>query len=639
MRKRYGFMALTLTGCMLIQPVMAATYTEDEIESRINEIGTAYSAGSIESKPDQSDGKTSEREENHRTLDAIDKRVNEVGEEYLNFYRNGNMYVNENYYSKYAKSGAAASGPIDLLSGLFGQSNMIQAVPEYDYSSFADSDEMEGMGETVEHDMASYESSDPNVFNTEEYSSVNESGFVSVATEPFSTFGADVDTASYSSLRRKLLEPYALDHGYFDLDNSAIRLEEMVNYFTYHYPDATDDKFGVTTTLNPCPWNTDSLLLKIGIKAEPVKEESKGSNIVFLIDTSGSMDWFDALPLVKSSMGILVDKLSENDMVSIVTYAGSEKVVMEGVSGEDKNKIMNAVNSLSAYGGTYGEGGINKAYEIAEKYKIEGGNNRIVLCTDGDFNLGVSSEAGLKDLISRKRETGIFFSCLGFGSGNYSDTTMLTLADNGNGNYFYIDCEKEAEKALDTEFFSTIYTVAKDTKFQVEFNPKTVKGYRLLGYEKRALAAEDFADDSKDGGEVGADHAVTVLYEVIPAESNYDIPIVESRYGSKKEESETNFDDEYLVVNLRYKEPDGDKSVLRSYPVSKADLREKMDPDTSWAAGVAQAAMLMRGSEYAGTSSFDEIYERLKQDPEIMDDDFKAQFLFMLRAMEAYVEG
>ena len=553
-----------------------------------------------------------------------------------------------------AAQGAGASISGGLFGGLFGFDEIINTAPTYEYSAFGTEEAYENVAEAgavydsdadssvypsqALREAPEYDMYDNYDFNTEEYKPVKENGFVSVATQPFSTFGADVDTASYSSLRRKLMEPYATGSGYYGIDASAIRLEEMVNYFNYHYPEATDDKFGVTTTLNPCPWNEDALLLKVGIKAESVKEESKGSNIVFLIDTSGSMDYFDALPLVKSSMGILVDKLSENDTVSIVTYAGSEEVVMEGVSGEDKNKIMNAVNSLGAYGGTYGEGGINKAYEIAEKYKIEGGNNRIVLCTDGDFNLGVSSEAGLKDLISRKRETGIFFSCLGFGSGNYSDTTMLTLADNGNGNYFYIDCEKDAEKALDTEFFSTIYTVAKDTKFQVEFNPKTVKGYRLLGYEKRALAAEDFADDKKDGGEVGADHAVTVLYEVIPV-SNYDIPDFESRYGSKNESDKTNFDDEFLVVNLRYKEPDGDKSVLRSYPVSKADLREKMDPDTSWAAGVAQAAMLMRGSEYAGTSSFDEIYERLKQDPEIMDDDFKSQFLFMLRAMEAYVEG
>ena len=631
MKKFKSFIALALTGTMLVQPVMASQYTEDEIE----------------------------------------KRIEEVGEEYLKFYRDGNSYLyDDNSYKtigpagisagnsgeEAAAQGAGASISGGLFGGLFGFDEIINTAPTYEYSAFGTEEAYEdateagavydsyadssvypsqALREASEYDM--YDNYD---FNSEEYKPVKENGFVSVATQPFSTFGADVDTASYSSLRRKLMEPYATGSGYYGIDDSAIRLEEMVNYFNYHYPEATDDKFGVTTTLNPCPWNEDALLLKVGIKAEPVKEESKGSNIVFLIDTSGSMDYFDALPLVKSSMSILVDKLSENDIVSIVTYAGSEEVVMEGVSGEDRSRIMSAINSLEPYGGTYGEGGINKAYEIAEKYKIEGGNNRIVLCTDGDFNVGTSSEAGLKELISEKRDTGIFFSCFGFGSGNYSDTTMLTLADNGNGNYFYIDCEKEAEKALDTEFFSTIFTVAKDTKFQVEFNPKTVKGYRLLGYEKRAMAAEDFADDTKDGGEVGADHAVTVLYEIIPSDSKYEIPTVESRYGNETKENsaeeKTEMDDELLVVNIRYKEPDSDTSVLRTYPVSKTDLKEEMDDDTSWAAGVAQAAMLMRGSEYAGTSSFDEIFNRLKNDPEIMDNDFKAQFLFMLRVMKDY---
>ena len=634
MRKLKGYIALALTGSMLVQPVMASQVTEDEIEERIEE----------------------------------------VGEEYLRFYRDGNSYLYDDYSYKAmspagtsagssgeeaAAQGASAAISGGLFGGLFGFDKIINTAPEYEYSAFDTEEAYEDIAEagavydsyadsSVYSSQALREASEFDMFdsynfNTEEYKPVKENGFVSVATQPFSTFGADVDTASYSSLRRKLMEPYATGSGYYGIDDSAIRLEEMVNYFTYHYPEATDDKFGVTTTLNPCPWNEDALLLKVGIKAESVKEESKGSNIVFLIDTSGSMDWFDALPLVKSAMGILVEKLDENDIVSIVTYAGSEEVVLEGVKG-DKNRILSAINSLSAYGGTYGEGGINKAYEIAEKYRIEGGNNRIVLCTDGDFNLGVSSEAGLKDLISKKRDTGIFFSCLGFGSGNYSDTTMLTLADNGNGNYFYIDCEKEAEKALDTEFFSTIFTVAKDTKFQVEFNPKTVKGYRLLGYEKRAMAAEDFADDTKDGGEVGADHTVTVLYEIIPADSKYEIPTVESRYGNEvkvdeENEEKTELNDELLVVNIRYKEPDLDTSVLRTYPVSKADLKKEMDDDTSWAAGVAQAAMLMRDSEYAGTSSFDEIFNRLKNDPEIMDNDFKAQFLFMLRVMKDYKEN
>ena len=332
----------------------------------------------------------------------------------------------------------------------------------------------------------------------------------------------------------------------------------------------------------------------------------------------------------------------------------------------------------------------------------------MILCTDGDFNVGVSSEAGLKDLISEKRNSGVFFSCLGFGEGNYSDTTMETLADNGNGNYFYIDCEREAERALSEEFFSTIYTVAKDTKFQIEFNPSRVKGYRLIGYENRKMAAEDFADDTKDGGEVGAGQVVTVLYEVIPVGSDYDIPEVASRYsGTVQEtgaqetaESEDNkdisgsdagaesvnsteseaktgteaansteseaktgteaanstenetkaeaaaeptavensaVDDELLVVNLRWKEPDGEESVLREYPVSMADFSEEMDADTSWAAGVAQAGMVMRDSAYAGTTTLDDVYDRLKMDPEIMDNDFKAQFLYMLRVMKKNV--
>jgi Ca-activated chloride channel family protein len=297
---------------------------------------------------------------------------------------------------------------------------------------------------------------------------------------------------------------------------------------------------------------------------------------------------------------------------------------------------MKAIKGLEAWGSTYGEGGINKAYEIAEKYFIEGGNNRVVLCTDGDFNVGVSSEAGLKDLISKKKETGVFFSCLGFGSGNYSDTTMKTLASNGNGNYSYIDCPREANKALDEEFFSTIYTVAKDTKFQVEFNPKAVKGYRLIGYETRKMAAEDFTNDKKDGGEVGANQTVTVLYEVVPIDSNFEIPEVVSKYGTETEVE--NPDKELLTVNIRYKEPDADKSVLKEYPVTMDDFKEEMDEDTSWAAGVAQAGMLMRDSEYSGTSTFNDIYDRLKFDPEIMENDYKAEFLYLLRTMKKYKE-
>ena len=427
---------------------------------------------------------------------------------------------------------------------------------------------------------------------------------------------------------------------FWGMDDSAIRLEEMVNYFDYHYeePEA-GEKFGVTKVLVPCPWNEDTLLLKVGIKAEDIQQTDTKSNIVFLVDTSGSMFSFDKLPLVQKALGILTEQLSDDDVVSIVTYAGSEEVALEGASGNDKDEIMQAIDRLEAEGSTYGEGGINKAYEIAEKYFVEDGNNRVVLCTDGDFNVGVSSESGLKDLISKKRETGVFFSCLGFGEGNYSDTTMETLADNGNGNYFYIDCEREARRALEEEFMSTIYTVAKDTKFQVEFNPANVKGYRLIGYENRKMSAEDFNDDTKDGGEVGAGQTVTVLYEVVPSDSDFEMGDVNSKYGNKETEAvESDFADEMLNVSIRYKEPDADESVLKEYPVFMADLQEEMDDDTSWAAGVAQAGMVMRDSAYMGTTTLDGIYDRLKNDAEIMDNDYKAEFLYMLRVMKKYVE-
>ena len=568
--------------------------------------------------------------------DEIEKRIEEVGNAYIDFYRKGREDMYAEMETEMLYEDAADEAAPEEAGAVY--------APAMNYSMPANSGAAKKLGSNMAGIMPVTET-EP--FNTEEYSPVEESGFISVAAQPFSTFGADVDTASYSSLRRKLLEPYSWGAApvFSGIDDSAIRIEEMMNYFRYDYDGPSDgETFGVTTTLNPCPWNPDTLLFKVGIRTAELKEESKGSNIVFLIDTSGSMFDFDKLPLVKRSLEILLGNLDARDTVSIVTYAGSEEVLLEGEHGDEQERILEAVDALEAWGSTWGEGGINKAYEIAEKYYVPGGNNRVILCTDGDFNVGVSSEAGLKELISRKRDSGIFFSCLGFGGGNYSDTTMETLADNGNGNYFYIDSEREAERALSEEFFSTIYTVAKDTKFQVEFNPATVKGYRLIGYENRKMAAEDFADDTKDGGEVGAGQCVTVLYEVVPADSALEIPEVKSRYQQKDEKAETDdaneadssFEDELLQVSIRYKAPDEDVSELREYPVSMKDCSEEMDADTSWAAGVAQAGMLMRDSEYAGTSTFDEIYDRLKFDDEIMENDFKAEFLFLLRAMKQY---
>lgn len=482
---------------------------------------------------------------------------------------------------------------------------------------------------SADYDMAP-SMDEPVIWDTESYKNVTESGFTSVSTQPFSTFGADTDTAVYSNLRRKIL---GVDYDYYGygIDNDAIRVEEMINYFKYDYKNPEKgEKIGVTTTLNPCPWNEDTLLLKIGLKTEEAIPE-KGSNIVFLIDTSGSMYDFDKLPLVQDAFKTLTDSLDENDRVSIVTYAGSSEVVAEGVKGSDHKKIKNYIDQLEAGGSTNGSQGIITAYEIAEKNFIDGGNNRVILATDGDLNVGTTSEAGLIDLIEKEKETGVMFSCLGFGTGNYQDDKMEALADHGNGNYAYIDCPDEAERVLKKELWSTIYTVAKDTKFQVEFNPENVKGYRLIGYENRAMAAEDFADDTKDGGEIGSNQCVTVLYEIVPTDSAMDMPKVESKYQDKKEEEAKAPEGELLTVNIRYKEPEASESVLKEYPVSYDMLQDKMDDDTSWACGVAQFGMLMRDSDNKGTTTYDSVYDRLKTLSGVTDDISKLQFLYMVK--------
>ncbi len=476
-------------------------------------------------------------------------------------------------------------------------------------------------------------------WNTEGYNSISESGFVNTSTNRFSTFGADVDTATYSNFRRTVYQAYDFYkhedeyYGYGGLDPDALRIEEMINYFDYSYPEAKDgEKFSVTQTIVPCPWNEDTLLYRVGVRAEEV-DISGGSNIVFLVDTSGSMFWNNGLPLAQEALKTLQRNLTENDRVSIVTYAGSSTVVAEGLSGDQHKEIKEAIDSLEAGGSTNGAGGIITAYDIAQEYFIEGGNNRVILCTDGDFNVGTSSEAGLIELIEEKKETGVFLSCLGFGEGNYKDDKMEALADHGNGNYFYIDCTAEAEKALSNEIWSTLYTVAKDTKFQVEFNPETVAAYRIIGYENRQMSAEDFSDDTKDGGEVGSGQTVTILYEIVPVGSDYEVPSVESRYGDEGETSISSAD-EYCVLNIRYKEPDGKESELRTYPVTTSMFTEEMDFDTSWAAGVAQVGMIYRGSDFAGTSDYEDIIERLSQDPTVMTDDLKAQFLYIVGMLE-----
>lgn len=462
-------------------------------------------------------------------------------------------------------------------------------------------------------------------FNTEEYNSIVESGYKSVAANPLSTFSIDVDTASYANVRRMIQEG-----GYINPD--AVRIEEFINYFDYSYPQpATNDPFSVTTELSDCPWNDETKLLLVGLKAEDIqREEREPLNLVFLIDVSGSMFSEDKLPLVQKAFSMLTDTLTEDDRISIVTYAGEENVVLKGTSGADKEKIKDAINSLEAGGSTYGEAGINRAYELAEKYFIKNGNNRVLLATDGDLNVGLSSEEELTELIEEKRESGVFLSVLGFGTGNVKDNRMEALADHGNGNYSYIDSESEAKKVLVEEMSGTLYTVAKDVKIQVEFNPANVSGYRLVGYENRALADEDFADDTKDAGEIGAGHTVTALYEIVPNGSGTSIPEAELKY---QQNTVTGNKDELLTVSLRYKQPDGDTSKLLSVPVTMENYSAKMPKNMTFAAAAAEFGMVLKESEFRGSASCGQILEMLEENG-YDKDDYKSEFVYLVRTMD-----
>ncbi|MBQ3106895.1 MAG: von Willebrand factor type A domain-containing protein, partial [Eggerthellaceae bacterium] len=368
------------------------------------------------------------------------------------------------------------------------------------------------------------------IFDTEEYSVVEEHGFTSVSSQPFSTFAADVDTASYANWRRMVNQYMLLD----EIPDGAIRTEEFLNYFDYGYdgPEGSD-LFGVNVTIGDCPWNPDTKLLVMGLQTTELayNQVSSGNNLVFLIDVSGSMDSPDKLGLLKESFSYLVENLNPSDTVSIVTYSGTERVVLDGEPAENKRRILRAVDRLEAGGSTNGQAGLAMAYEIAREHFIEGGNNRIVLASDGDLNVGMTSESELSDYVSEQRKSGIYLSVLGFGDGNYKDSKMETIANDGNGNYHYIDCLAEAEKVLGRDLCATMVTVADDVKLQLEFNPAYVKGYRQIGYENRELSADEFRDDSVDAGEVGTGHSVTVAYELVMTDSAMELFAFDSRYS------------------------------------------------------------------------------------------------------------
>lgn len=463
-------------------------------------------------------------------------------------------------------------------------------------------------------------------YNTEEYDQFVENSYQAVANSPLSTFSADVDTASYTNIRRMINDGT-------QIPADAVRIEEMINYFDYDYPEPEgDDLFTVTRELADCPWNSESKLLLIGVQAKSINyDDLPASNLVFLLDVSGSMYDSNKLPLVVDAMKLLTENLREEDRISIVVYAGDEAVLLDGASGEDKLEITDILDSLEAGGSTHGSAGIETAYELAEKHFIEGGNNRVILATDGDLNVGITSEGDLTDLIKEKAETGVFLSVLGFGTGNIKDNKLEALADNGNGNFSYIDSILEAKKVLVEEMGGTLFTVAKDVKFQVEFNPEQVKAYRLVGYENRLLNSEDFNDDTKDAGEIGAGLRVTVLYEIVLPDSEMNIPEANLKYQSN---SDSKTSDEWLTVSIRYKLPDGDESLLEAYPVTKKQYSGDPSENLKFAACVAEFGMLLRDSEYKGSATYESILNTLSDLYCVKADPYKEEFYSLVKKME-----
>jgi Ca-activated chloride channel family protein len=471
-----------------------------------------------------------------------------------------------------------------------------------------------GGGAYLSYDQADYH-------NTEEYSTIHENGFRKVLDNALSTFSIDVDAASYSNTRR------FINNGQLP-PKDAVRIEEMINYFGYDYENPTGkDPFSINTEVARAPWNEKHLIAQIGLQGKKIELDNlPASNIVFLLDVSGSMSAPNKLPLLKSAFKMLANELRPQDKVSIVVYAGAAGMVLEPTDGNDKKKIMEALDRLQAGGSTAGGAGIELAYRTAKENFVKGGNNRVVLATDGDFNVGASSNASMERLIEEKRNEGIFLTVLGFGMGNYKDSKMEILADKGNGNYAYIDTMKEAKKVLVNEFGGTMFTIAKDVKIQVEFNPAVVQAYRLIGYENRLLNDEDFNDDKKDAGELGSGHTVTALYEIIPAgvESEFVKDIDPLKYQSNNDQFVAGAD-ELLTVKFRYKEPDGDTSKLITQVVEN-EIRKSSD-NLDWSMAVAGFGMLLRDSEYKEDLTFADVLNLAKAAKGEDEFGYRAEFI------------
>lgn len=465
--------------------------------------------------------------------------------------------------------------------------------------------------------------------NTETYDRIQDNAFLAVQQNPLSTFSIDVDTASYANVRRFLTQQHTLP------PPDAVRIEELINYFDYSYAPPQDDApFAVHSEVAGCPWNREHRLVRIGLKGKEIKLDKRPvSNLVFLIDVSGSMAQPNKLPLLIEAFKLLVNNLNENDRVAIVVYASTEGLVLPSTSGENRETILAALDRLSAGGSTNGGSGIQLAYKIAQDNFIKGGTNRVILATDGDFNVGVTDQGQLTRLIEEKAKSSVFLSVLGFGGGNYKDSTMEKLADRGNGNYAYIDTQSEARKVLVEQMSGTLITIAKDVKIQIEFNPAKVAAYRLIGYENRLLRSEDFNDDTKDAGEIGAGHTVTALYEIVPADKEVTLPKVDAlKYQQAGQLTAAASSGDLLTLKLRYKAPDGNESTPLEFPlVDKGEAYNRASADFKFAAAVAGFGMLLRHSEHKGSLTYDAVLELAGESLGPDEKKYRAEFVDLVR--------
>ncbi|MCE7990380.1 MAG: DUF3520 domain-containing protein [Roseivirga sp.] len=467
--------------------------------------------------------------------------------------------------------------------------------------------------------------------SNESYAEISENGFHAPWKNPFSTFSIDVDAASYSNMRR------FINRGQLP-PKDAVKIEELINYFGYDYETPRGrHPFAVNHEVSMAPWNPKHQLVHIGLQGEKIETDNlPAANLVFLLDVSGSMNASDKLPLLKKSLKLLVNEMRPEDKVAIVVYAGAAGEVLPSTSGKEKDKILSALENLSAGGSTAGGAGIKLAYKIAKKNFIKNGNNRIILATDGDFNVGASSDKAMEDLIEEKRDEGVFLTVLGFGTGNYKDSKMEILADKGNGNHAYIDNILEAKKVLVNEFGGTLFTIAKDVKIQVEFNPATVQAYRLIGYENRKLNDEDFNNDKKDAGELGAGHTVTALYEIIPVGVESDFkPLDDLKYQKTEPRKVSGNTTDLMTVKLRYKKPDGDKSILLEQVVKKQSVSlTKSSRNLKWSAAVAGFGMLLRGSDFKGDLEYKDVIALARSAKGADDQGYRSELIKLMETAE-----